>query len=499
MKSIISNLKLDISMKMTVMLSTVIILLSLLQPANGQTTVNSGTTLRVSPGTTLVTVGTLIIQSGSTVNNQGTIILKSNLNNLNPSTNDIGTGTIVLNGTTLQTVNGSNTMGTLSINNASGAMLNGNTTINTALNLALGVIDIGPNNFVIGTVASITGSPSASSMVIADESGEFRKLFSGTGSFTYPVGDNSGTNEYTPVTITFTAGSFNSSSYAGVKLTNSAHPTSSGSYLNRYWTLSQSNIAAFVSNIIFQYVTTDIVGAESQIYCARVEPSPTVYYDLANTTLHRLTANGVTAFGTFTGQMMSTDKTLNLTLYLEGLYIGSGTMRKAQNEMGDQFGGNTADQIRIELHSPAPYSTVVYTVNNVNLNTMGLSTVIIPSIYSGSYYLTVKHRNSIETTTAAPVSLATSPVNYDFSTSAAQAFGANQVSLGGGEYGIFTGDVDQDGSVGVLDMALVDNQAAIFGVGYLPEDIDGDGSIGVLDMGIIDNNSANFVSALLPF
>ena len=60
-------------------------------------------------------------------------------------------------------------------------------------------------------------------------------------------------------------------------------------------------------------------------------------------------------------------------------------------------------------------------------------------------------------------------------------------------------DVDQDGFVGASDMAMVDNQSAAFGMGYIVEDVDGDGFVGASDMAIIDNNSANFIFATIPF
>ncbi|PKO95207.1 MAG: hypothetical protein CVU14_12060, partial [Bacteroidetes bacterium HGW-Bacteroidetes-9] len=99
-------------------------------------------------------------------------------------------------------------------------------------------------------------------------------------------------------------------------------------------------------------------------------------------------------------------KTLNLTVLLEGLYDGNGTMRKAQGETGDQYPGNTADQITVELHNTTFYGLVEYYDQFVNLSTSGLATLSIPIDFNGSYYLTVRHRNSIATTSKQPVSFA---------------------------------------------------------------------------------------------
>lgn len=192
-----------------------------------------------------------------------------------------------------------------------------------------------------------------------------------------------------------------------------------------------------------------------------------------------------------------TTKTLSVTALLEGLANGSGGMNQANDEFGPHFSTGVADQVQIELRNSAT-GALEYTTGLVNISTSGLITATIPSTYSGSYYLYIKHRNSITTSSTAPVSFAGASISYNFTTAANMAFGDN-MKLISGVYYIFAGDVDQSLDIGVLDMALIDNQAAAFGVGYLPEDIDGDGSIGVLDMGIVDNNSAAFVSAYLPF
>jgi hypothetical protein len=88
-------------------------------------------------------------------------------------------------------------------------------------------------------------------------------------------------------------------------------------------------------------------------------------------------------------------------------------------------------------------------------------------------------------------------VNYDFTANKTSAFGEN-LKLVTGKYVIYSGDANQDGVVDGLDMIPVDNEAANFGTGYIPEDINGDGSIDALDMIILDNNAAEFVSTVKP-
>jgi hypothetical protein len=190
-------------------------------------------------------------------------------------------------------------------------------------------------------------------------------------------------------------------------------------------------------------------------------------------------------------------KTLNLSsIFLEGLYAGSGTMNKAQDESGDHFPGTTADQITVELHDATTYSTLVYSAINVNLSTSGTASVVIPASNSGSYYVTIKHRNSIETVSAVPVSFAGGTISYAFDAASA-AFGNNLIQ-NGAYYLIYGGDVNQDGLVDSSDMIAVDNDVAAFVAGYVNTDANGDGLVDSSDMILIDNNAANFISSVTP-
>jgi hypothetical protein len=127
----------------------------------------------------------------------------------------------------------------------------------------------------------------------------------------------------------------------------------------------------------------------------------------------------------------------------------------------------------------------------------GQATLSIPGNFNGSYYITVKHRNSLPTTTANPVSFLGAMIDYSFD-AANKAYGGNLKEVGEGLYAIFAGDVNQDGAINNLDMLEVDSQASNFGVGYISEDINGDGSIDALDMILLDNNAALLISAILP-
>ncbi|MFH1119383.1 MAG: CehA/McbA family metallohydrolase [Bacteroidota bacterium] len=192
------------------------------------------------------------------------------------------------------------------------------------------------------------------------------------------------------------------------------------------------------------------------------------------------------------------NKLLNLNVLFEGLYNGNGMMHPALDETGTpHWGAEVADMITIELHEVSNYSEIVYTIQDVALLTDGSATITIPAIYGGSYYITVKHRNSIETVSAVPVSFSQDIVSYGFMLDS-QVYGSNLALMPDGWRALFGGDVLPDGSIDTGDMTPVDNDSRNFQGGYLNSDVNGDGTVDTADMTIVDNNAAHFVSVIRP-
>ena len=82
----------------------------------------------------------------------------------------------------------------------------------------------------------------------------------------------------------------------------------------------------------------------------------------------------------------------------------------------------------------------------------GSSAVSVPSMAVGSYFILIHHRNHLSIMSAAAVLLNGAGARYDFSTGQDRAFGSNAMSaLGGGVFGLFSGDANQNGSIDILD------------------------------------------------
>jgi hypothetical protein len=194
------------------------------------------------------------------------------------------------------------------------------------------------------------------------------------------------------------------------------------------------------------------------------------------------------------------EKAFYITVFLEGLYdVPNSQMRKAMDHDGNnpfpRFQGQVADVIIIELHDPNNYGIPVWAPITINLNQNGMAVANLPG--SGVYYLTIKNRNHIETVSATTINLATQDL-YNFSDAANKAFGSNQKLLATGVYGVYAGDVNQDGVVDGSDAALIYNQLRIAATGYIPTDIDGNGVVDGSDNSISYNNLRIAVSRIVP-
>lgn len=280
----------------------VMILLDLGSGIMAQTTITGGTTLTVLPGTTLSSGENFNLNSGATLNNQGNVVLKKNLTNSNAAANPIGSGTIQFTGTSNQAISGLNIIQHLTVNNAAGLAVSGNTRVNGTLTLTNGKVALGTNNLLLGPLATVTGSPGTSAMVVPTGTGQLQKEYAAAGSFTFPVGDATGAAEYSPVTLQFNSGTFAPGNTAGVTLIDAQYPGTATNYLSRYWTVSSTGITDFSSHATFRYTVSDVNGSEGDIYCFKVDPAqPWIAYNASNNGSHEITAHGLSSFGIFTG------------------------------------------------------------------------------------------------------------------------------------------------------------------------------------------------------
>ncbi|MDQ3021751.1 MAG: choice-of-anchor B family protein [Bacteroidota bacterium] len=121
---------------------------------------------------------------------------------------------------------------------------------------------------------------------------------------------------------------------------------------------------------------------------------------------------------------------------------------------------------------------------------------------AGIYYISLKHRNSIETWSKIggesynPMTFQT----YDFTNSDVQAYGENVVNVDNSpvRFAMYSGDVNQDGAVDITDLGYIENDASSFNTGYINSDLNGDNLADITDESIADNNAFMFVVKITP-
>jgi hypothetical protein len=195
---------------------------------------------------------------------------------------------------------------------------------------------------------------------------------------------------------------------------------------------------------------------------------------------------------------IQTINTINLSfnLFLEGLYLGNGKMTTSPFNADGVSPQNIADTINIELHDTSGLFMNVYTTKAL-LDTSGLCTINIPSTLTNNwFYLAIKHRNSIETWSANPVLIANN-ANYNFTSTANKAYGLN-LKDESGVYLIYSGDINQDGSIDFADYPDLDTEAQNGIIGYFSTDLNGDSSVDFGDYPLLDLNSSNSIISYKP-
>jgi hypothetical protein len=216
-----------------------------------------------------------------------------------------------------------------------------------------------------------------------------------------------------------------------------------------------------------------------------VSPDSNYVYTIAAEDIH----------GNISGMSNSASLTL-ITANVMIKMIPEGFYNSASNML------NSGDTVRAYLHSViSPYGVLDSAVTVIDpLSLTGL--VKFANTPDGTYYIVLKHRNSIETWSkpGGESIINGSTVNYDFTDLVTKAFGNNMIQIDTSpvRFAFYGGDVNQDGTVDATDVSAIDNDASNFVSGYVVTDLTGDDFVDGTDFAIADNNAANFVSVIRP-
>lgn len=187
---------------------------------------------------------------------------------------------------------------------------------------------------------------------------------------------------------------------------------------------------------------------------------------------------------------------LNLKVFIQGYYASASTMTPVLMNEQVSTSSTDVDLINIELHqSVSPYALV--DTKTAMLHTNGTCSSSF-NASSGSYYVVVKHRSGLETWSANPVSLSSTPTTYDFTTAASKAYGNNMIEMDPGHWAIYSGDVNIDQNIDLIDAGSLINDVNGFYFGYYTSDLNGDGNVDLLDLALLSDNIGNFVYSNFP-
>ena len=263
---------------------------------------HSGGTVNISEGLTINTSCSYTCSNSPAINIGG--------NWTNSGTFSCATSTVTFNGTSLQTItSNNNNFNNITIANSTApyaVQLGDDVTINGAYTQTTdGLLFIGSNDLTFGQSATnnIT-SASSSRMIVADAalgSGQVKKIFTNSaGSFVFPIGDNTGGAEYSPVTFNFTTNS--AIRTIAVNIADAQHPNlpipTPADILTRYWNFTENNAGGtydYTINLNYISGTSDIPSGNTEANCyphrwngtSWLNPTGTV-----NTTNHYLTITG---------------------------------------------------------------------------------------------------------------------------------------------------------------------------------------------------------------
>ena len=233
--------------------------------------VSSSTSLTVNSNFTVN--GNLAINTGNLILSSSRLSLLGNLTNNGSYSDNNTTGGISLSGTVQQMISGTGQFGLLELNNSAGAKLTNDINMQDNLVMTQGILDINIFALTLNQNSLISGSSFGVTKMIKSDGvvncPGVKKFFPASSlAFTFPVGV---TGKYTPVTYTITANA--TVGYIRVNPINNYNPgvTDPSNALDYYWQVESSGISGFSATTLFQYMSGDVFGVESNYVASWLE------------------------------------------------------------------------------------------------------------------------------------------------------------------------------------------------------------------------------------
>ncbi len=383
---------------------------------------------------------------------------------------------IEYNGTAQQSVSAINiNYNGLNINNPVGAFLSGDITIPDTLKIILGDLTLNGKIITLTSTAYMTETPG--------------NVVSGSGGYittTRNVGAPASLN------VGGMGAVLTSAVNLGITEVRRGHTIQTGlnggTSIKRYYDIIPTNNSGLNATLIFKYDDSELnLKPEPSLKLFKSTNSGITWQlmgGVVNIASNQITVQNLTSFSRWSSDTAGVSAAI--TMLMQGFYD------PAINAL------RMADTARAYLrNASAPYAVVDSSKGYLDSLTFRSSFQFTNAI-AGSYYIVMKHRNSIETWSKNPVSYVPgTTLNYNFTTNVTQAFGNNMVIINTKSC-FYSGDVNQDGNIDLTDITLVYNDANNFVTGYIRTDVNGDKVVDLTDLTLVYNNSVSFVGVVRP-
>lgn len=188
---------------------------------------------------------------------------------------------------------------------------------------------------------------------------------------------------------------------------------------------------------------------------------------------------------------------VNLTIDIQGYFETiANKMRPVDKNQGASAVDTDVTTVRVSLYHPTNRNLVAYAPAVAQTN--GMVRCVFNSVLPGSYYIAVSGTNFVKTWTATPQSVGSAPLNYDFTSASAKAYGGNMVQVKPGIWSFYSGDINQDGLIDATDYTVWEARYNDFAFGVESADLNGDGMVDAADYTIWEASYNQFVSEVPP-
>ena len=190
--------------------------------------------------------------------------------------------------------------------------------------------------------------------------------------------------------------------------------------------------------------------------------------------------------GPYNGINMNTDLNTQGLLPLLQPYSVSPWNYSGTESVASIPNSNVVDWILVELHDATDAASVsestlvdkqvafVMTDGSV-VGIGGMSNLEFEHSITNQFFVVIRHRNHIDILSSIALTESGGVYSFDFTSGSGQAFGTNaQKDLGSGMFGMYTGDANADGEIGILDHSF-DWSDQSGESGYLSSDLNMDG------------------------